>query len=70
MPMLISMLDSSRADFRDRLDRLLAYEPGADAAIEQTVATIVSDVRRRGDAAVLEYTRRFDRLQIESARRC
>ena len=37
-----------------------------DAAIETRVAAILDDVRQRGDAAVLEYTHRFDGLQAAS----
>jgi histidinol dehydrogenase len=37
-----------------------------DAAIEQRVADILADVQRRGDAAVIEYTNRFDRLSVRS----
>src|SRR5690606_1659435 len=34
-----------------------------DAAVQQTVRDIIADVRRRGDAAVLDYARKFDRVQ-------
>ncbi len=64
---LISELDSRAPDFRARLAALLAYEPGQDAAIERTVAEILRDVRARGDEALLEYTRRFDRVAIDNA---
>jgi histidinol dehydrogenase len=57
-------LDTADSDFERELDRLLAFENAQDAQIEQAVAGILLDVRRRGDAAVLEYTRRFDRVQI------
>ncbi len=46
------------AEFKARLH----WSAQADAAIEQRVADILADVRRRGDAAVLEYTNRFDGL--------
>ena len=46
------------ADFKARLH----WSAEADAAIEERVAAILADVQRRGDAAVLEYTGRFDRL--------
>jgi len=45
---------------------LIAFEAGQDPAIDATVAQIVGDVRARGDAALLEYTRRFDRLGANS----
>ena len=59
-------LDSSAPGFDRDLASLLAWETSQDAAIERTVADILTDVRQRGDAAVLEYTRRFDRLSVES----
>lgn len=61
-------LDSRAPDFAARFAALLAYEPGQDEAIERTVAQIVADVRSRGDEAVLEYTRRFDRIDAASMR--
>jgi histidinol dehydrogenase len=62
----LTRLDSAAPDFRDRLDRLLQFDDATDAAIEQTVAAILQDVRARGDAAVLEYTERFDRLRADT----
>jgi len=50
------------ADFKARLH----WAADTDAAIEQRVADILADVRERGDAAVLEYTRRFDGLGAAS----
>jgi len=65
----LNLLSTRDADFEARLARLLAYESAQDAAIEQTVAAILADVRHRGDDAVLEYTRRFDRLEAPSVAR-
>jgi histidinol dehydrogenase len=62
----LTRLDSAQPDFKARLTRLLQYDDAADAAIEQTVAAILQDVKTRGDAAVLEYTTRFDRLTAAS----
>jgi histidyl-tRNA synthetase len=62
----LTRLDSAQPDFQARLARLLQFDDAADAAIEQTVAAILHDVRTRGDAAVLEYTERFDRLPAAS----
>ena len=50
------------ADFKARLH----WSADTDAAIEQRVADILADVQQRGDAAVLEYTQRFDGLAAES----
>jgi histidinol dehydrogenase len=61
-PAIIRKLDSSDPGFQSTLDALLAFEAGTDAAIETAVTQILADVRARGDAAVLEYTNRFDRI--------
>ena len=58
-PVRISRLDTSAADFEARFQKLRHWSADADAAIEKTVADILADVRVRGDAAVLEYTRRL-----------
>jgi len=65
---LINRLDTRSDDFRTRLHALLAFEASEDASIERAVADILLDVRTRGDGAVLEYTRRFDRVQAASIR--
>jgi histidinol dehydrogenase len=62
----LNRLDSIHADFEARLATLLAFENTQDEQIERVVAGILSDVKDRGDPAVLEYTRRFDRLQAAS----
>ncbi|PKO53095.1 MAG: histidinol dehydrogenase [Betaproteobacteria bacterium HGW-Betaproteobacteria-20] len=48
-------------DFGDRLKSLLAFETAQDDSIDEVVAGILKDVKKRGDAAVLEYTNRFDK---------
>ena len=62
----LTRLDSTQPDFQVRLTQLLQFDDAADAAIELTVAGILQDVKTRGDAAVLEYTERFDRLAAPS----
>ncbi|MEW5891894.1 MAG: histidinol dehydrogenase [Pseudomonadota bacterium] len=62
----ITRLDASTADFQKRLADLLSFSADTDAAIHQAVAEILDAVRRRGDAAVVEYTRRFDRVQADN----
>ncbi len=61
--MKIARLDTSTPDFHQRLDALLAWESVSDEGVNRTVRGILDDVRARGDLAVLEYTRRFDRLE-------
>ena len=62
----IKRLSSRDADFNSRLDALLAFESAQDESIDRTVAAILADVKARGDAAVVEYTNRFDRLAVDS----
>ena len=66
MALAIRRLDSGAAGFDAELARLRHWSEEADRAIEERVAAILDDVRGRGDAAVLEYTRRFDRLEAPS----
>ena len=65
--MKIRKLSSRDAHFNDELSKLLAFEETADEALEATVAAILKGVRQRGDAAVLEYTAKFDRLLLANA---
>ena len=65
--MNIRQLSSRAAGFNEELTKLLAFEENADEKLEATVAGILADVRKRGDAAVLEYTAKFDRLSLEHA---
>lgn len=65
--MNIKRLSTQQKNFHPELDKLLAFEATQDEQLEATVAAILKDVRVRGDAAVLEYTWRFDRLNISDA---
>tara|TARA_R110001599_G_scaffold69414_23_gene195756 strand:- start:3002 stop:4297 length:1296 start_codon:yes stop_codon:yes gene_type:complete len=60
-------LDTRSADFDQRLEALTAWEEGLDASVEAAVAEIIAAVRQRGDAALLEYTARFDDRSLSSA---
>ncbi|MBA4381304.1 MAG: histidinol dehydrogenase [Sideroxydans sp.] len=60
--MNITRLSTQQADFDATLTKLLAFEETADDKLEATVAAILADVKKRGNEAVLEYTRKFDRL--------
>jgi len=59
-------LSTSEVDFEAKFQARLHWSGETDAAIEQRVAEILADVRQRGDAAVLEYTARFDGVQVAS----
>jgi histidinol dehydrogenase len=63
---MISRLASTDPDFEPRLARLLAFESAQDPSVDARVAEIIDAVRSRGDEAVLEYTRRFDRVDVAS----
>ena len=58
----IKRFSTRDADFWSRLNALLAFDGAQDKSVEQTVTTILAEVKARGDDAVLEYTNRFDRL--------
>ena len=60
-------LDSRDPDFDQRLQALLAYDETSDADVHARVRAIIGDIRQRGDEALLELTRRFDRFDPGSA---
>lgn len=62
----ITRLDASHSDFDARLARLLAWEDSVDQSVNESVRHILHQVKTRGDAAVLEFTGKFDRLQVGS----
>lgn len=62
----IRRLDSAQPGFDARLSELLAFESAQDASVERAVTEILSDVRTRGDAALLDCTRRFDGVEAGS----
>ena len=59
-------LASSQPDFDAALARLTDWQEELDQAVNSAVAEIIAEVRRRGDAALLEYTARFDGLRAGS----
>ena len=64
--MKISRLDSSDDNFDADLKRLLAWDSATDEAVFATVNEILRDVKTEGDEALLEYSRRFDQLEVAS----
>jgi len=66
MPSTINRLRSQEPDFAQKLRALLAFDASQDDDIERVVADVLKDVRHRGDDALLEYTRRFDRVAAPS----
>ncbi|MDP2827862.1 MAG: histidinol dehydrogenase [Sulfuricellaceae bacterium] len=64
--MNIKRYSSSQPNFQKSLHELLAFEGAQDDSIDQVVADILRKVKTQGDAAVLEYTQRFDKLSAAS----
>ncbi len=63
---LITRLDASQSDFKRRLDDLLAWESVSDTRVAGVVDDIIQQVKARGDAAVLEFTNKFDRRNVQT----
>lgn len=66
MKIRIKRLDSRSADFWQKLEELLAWDAASDDVLLKTVTDIIDAVRSRGDAALIEYTAKFDRFQADS----
>ena len=62
----IARMSTAEPDFESRFERLIAFESAQDPQVDAAVAEIIAAVRRDGDRALLDYTRRFDRLQAAS----
>ena len=60
-------LDSRHAGFAEEFETLLGSKREASEEVSLAVATILEDVRTRGDEAVLAYTDRFDKLPLTAA---
>ena len=63
----ITRLNSLDPDFDTGLERLLDWDQTTDPAVETVVRDIIADVRARGDAALIDYTSRFDRWTVTAA---
>ncbi|MGD8591491.1 MAG: histidinol dehydrogenase [Gammaproteobacteria bacterium] len=64
--MNIKRLNTQAPQFWQNLERLLAWETVSDRKVNNTVEEIIDQVRQRGDEALVEYTNRFDRMQVGS----
>ena len=65
-PVAIRRLNAADQDFARHLDHLLSWESVSDDAVNQRVLDIIAAVRARGDAALVEFTEKFDGLQAAS----
>lgn len=59
-------LNTGDADFWSKLDDLLAWDSVSDQNVFNTVNGVLADVKSRGDAAVIEYTNKFDAMNVAS----
>ena len=62
----ITRLNTTQGDFDSALAKLLAWDDSVDHQVNESVRHILREVKTRGDAAVLEFTEKFDRLKIGS----
>ena len=66
MSVAISKLRASDEGFEQTLEKLIAWDMVSDTAVEETVSDILRQVRTQGDQALIEFTNRFDRRQVET----
>ncbi len=66
MTVSIKQLDFSDTNFSEELNKALAWDSISDAAVQDSVASILSDIKTRGDDAVVEWTNKLDRLEAGS----
>jgi len=64
--MNIKRLKTTQTDYQSQMDDLLAWEGVSDDNVNLTVRNILKDIRQRGDAALVEYTNKFDRMNVSS----
>ncbi len=62
----ITQLNFAQTDFSEQLEQLLAWDESDNLEIQHQVLDIIAQVRRQGDAAVIDYTNRFDQTQFQS----
>ncbi|GFO53208.1 histidinol dehydrogenase [Geomonas sp. Red276] len=63
----MQFLDIKEADFQAKFDAIVERGEESGREVEEVVLGIIADVRKRGDEALLDYTKRFDRLECEAA---
>lgn len=65
---MVVRLDQSDGDFEERFSALVSAKRETTEDVETVVRAIIDDVRRRGDAALIDYTKQFDRLEVSPNR--
>lgn len=64
--MNIKRLTTTQTDYQEQMDTLLAWEGVSDDQVNSTVKDILKNIRTRGDEALIEYTNKFDRMNVSS----
>lgn len=64
--MNIKRLTTTQSDYQSQMDTLLAWEGVSDDQVNSTVRDILKNIRLRGDEALVEYTNKFDRMNVSS----
>ncbi len=59
-------LTTTQADYAQQMEALLAWEGVSDDNVNTVVKNVIADIRQRGDAALVEYTNKFDRMAVDS----
>lgn len=67
MSVNVKRLNSLDSDFDQQLRELIAWEDVSDQRVNAVVSEVLADIRSRGDEALLEYTKQFDRRSLQSA---
>lgn len=62
----MKQLSTQQSDFQQQLDALLAWDSVSDEQVATTVKDVLHQVRTRGDAALIEFSNKFDRLSVKS----
>lgn len=64
------LIDFRSPDFNERFAALVAEERGSQQAVDDTVRAILEDVKKRGDAALFDYTQKFDGFELSKTNIC
>ena len=64
--MMIKRLTTTQNDYQQQMDALLAWEGVSDDQVNSTVRDVLKNIRLRGDEALVEYTNKFDRMNVSS----
>jgi histidinol dehydrogenase len=64
--MNIKRLTTTQSDYQSQMETLLAWEGVSDDQVNTTVRDVIKNIRQRGDEALVEYTNKFDRMNVSS----